>query len=113
LRVLLISDVYFPRINGVSSSIQTVLHGTSPGDEFCLITPDYESFWDEENHNVIRIPSYPTPGPHEDRVTNGLKIRDLLPQLRKKEFDLVHIHAFGIAFHEGVRLARMLKIPAI
>jgi len=49
----------------------------------------------------------------EDRVTNGLKIRDLLPQLRKKEFDLVHIHAFGIAFHEGVRLARMLKIPAI
>ena len=42
MRVLMISDVYFPRINGVSTSIQTFrrdLHEL--GVKTLLITPQY------------------------------------------------------------------------
>ena len=112
-RVLLISDVYFPRINGVSTSIQTFLRALDKKDEACLIAPDYGVPWDDEAHHVIRVPSYPTPGPHEDRVMYGKEIQNLLPQLRKGVFDVVHIHTFGIAFYEGVKIARKLNVPVI
>jgi hypothetical protein len=62
MRVLLISDVYFPRINGVSTSIQTLLRALSKEDEACLIAPKYDTPWDDESHDVIRIRSHPTPG---------------------------------------------------
>lgn len=113
MRVLLISDVYFPRINGVSTSIQTFLRATSKSDEVCLIAPDYGVPWNDEGHNVIRLRSYPTPGDHEDRLMYGHEVRKLLLQLRKQCFDAVHIHTFGIAFYEGVKLARALKLPVI
>lgn len=113
MRVLLISDVYFPRVNGVSTSIQTFLRGTSKTDEVCLIAPDYGTSWDDEVHNVIRIRSYPTPGDHEDRLMYGNEIRKLLPRLRRQSFDAVHIHTFGIAFYEGLKLAKTLKLPVL
>ena len=42
MRVLMISDVYFPRVNGVSASIQTFARGlVASGQETTLIAPDY------------------------------------------------------------------------
>ncbi len=42
MRVLMISDVYFPRINGVSTSIQTFRRGLHAiGHETVLIAPEY------------------------------------------------------------------------
>jgi 1,2-diacylglycerol 3-alpha-glucosyltransferase len=113
MRVLLISDVYFPRINGVSASIQTLLRTLSKEDEACLIAPEYDTPWDDERHDVIRIRSHPTPGDHEDRIMYGKHIRRLHPQLAKRSFDAVHIHGFGIAFYEGVRIAKKLHLPVV
>jgi 1,2-diacylglycerol 3-alpha-glucosyltransferase len=113
MRILLISDVYFPRINGVSTSIQTVLRCLPKGDEACLIAPDYGIPWDDEGHEVIRIRSHPTPGDHEDRVMYGGAIRKRYRQIKDKDFDAVHIHGFGIAFYEGVRLAKYLHLPVL
>ena len=40
MRILMISDVYFPRINGVSTSIQTFRRGLhAAGHETILIAP--------------------------------------------------------------------------
>jgi len=113
MRVLLISDVYFPRINGVSTSIQTILRGLPNDHEACLIAPDYGIPWDDEGHDIIRITSHPTPGDHEDRVMYGSEIRKLYRQLENKNFDAVHIHGFGIAFYEGMRLAKHLRLPVL
>lgn len=113
MRVLLISDVYFPRINGVSTSLQTVLRRLPKGDEACLIAPDYGIEWDDEGHDILRIRSYPTPGDHEDRIMYGSDIRKLYRQLEDRDFDSVHIHGFGVAFYEGVRLARYLRLPVL
>jgi 1,2-diacylglycerol 3-alpha-glucosyltransferase len=112
MQVLLISDVYFPRINGVSTSIQTVLRGLHR-NEACLIAPDYEAPWDDEGHDIIRIRSHPTPGDHEDRVMYGSEIRKLYRRLEHRDFNAVHIHGFGIAFYEGVRLAKHLNLPVL
>ena len=40
LRVLMVSDVYFPRINGVSTSIETFRHALTQQDiEVGLVVP--------------------------------------------------------------------------
>ena len=42
MKILLISDVYFPRVNGVSTSIRTFTEQLqSLGHTVHLITPDY------------------------------------------------------------------------
>ena len=42
MRVLMVSDVYFPRVNGVSTSIQTFRHDLAAlGCETWLVAPSY------------------------------------------------------------------------
>ena len=42
MRILKISDVYFPRVNGVSTSVATFRHDlASCGVETVLVAPDY------------------------------------------------------------------------
>ena len=42
MRVVMVSDVYFPRINGVSTAIQTYRQALrAHGVEVSLVTPDY------------------------------------------------------------------------
>ena len=42
MRILMVSDVYFPRINGVSTAIQTYREALSAhGIEVSLVAPDY------------------------------------------------------------------------
>ena len=64
MRILMISDVYFPRVNGVSTSIQTFAREfVAKGHEVTLIAPDYGRDAPEP-FEVIRIPSrYPAGGP--------------------------------------------------
>ena len=64
MRVLMLSDVYFPRVNGVSTSIQTFARELlAKGHEVTLIAPDY-GHGSPEPFEVIRIPSrVPAPGP--------------------------------------------------
>ena len=41
-RVLMVSDVYFPRVNGVSTSIQTFRHDLAElGVSTLLVAPEY------------------------------------------------------------------------
>src|SRR5688572_7857347 len=114
MRVLMISDVYFPRINGVSTSIQTFRRGLHrAGHEIVLIAPEYPLAAEGEHDEVIRIPSRYLPRDPEDRVMKRGAIRALLPKLRTRDFDLVHIQTPFIAHYVGVELARELRVPVI
>lgn len=115
MRILMISDVYFPRINGVSTSIQTFrrsLHAA--GHETVLIAPEYpgRSGTDTEP-GILRVPSRYVPRDPEDRMMVPAAIKALKPQLKAKTFDLVHIQTPFVAHYLGLHLARWLGIPAI
>lgn len=112
MRILMISDVYFPRINGVSTSIKTFHKElTGLGHEVNLIAPAYGV--NNTPDWVYRIPSRYLPIDPEDRIMRRGHITALHADLKQRCFDIVHIQTPFIAFYEGIKIARMLEIPCI
>ncbi len=57
MRILMISDTYFPRISGVATSIRSFRQGLELlGHEVDLLIPDYGSCTSEE-YGIYRIPA--------------------------------------------------------
>ena len=113
MRVLMLSDVYFPRVNGVSTSIQTFARQfVAKGHPVTLIAPDYGS-QDSEPFEIIRIPSRGLPLDPEDRVLRVRRLRLHRPDLARRGFDLLHIQTPFVAHYAGVALARRLGIPVL
>jgi glycosyltransferase involved in cell wall biosynthesis len=110
----MISDVYFPRINGVSTSIQTfrkrLIH---KGHEVVLLAPDYKLNHDDDDENIIRIPSTRVIFDPEDRLMHTGPIRKLTETLKQRHFDIIHIQTPFVAHYLGLHLARELDIACI
>jgi 1,2-diacylglycerol 3-alpha-glucosyltransferase len=113
MRVLMISDVYFPRVNGVSTSIQTFARElTAAGQEVTLIAPDY-GHATSESFEVLRIPSRYLPVDPEDRILRLRPLRALGGRLVERGYDLVHIQTPFVAHYAGKALARRLGVPTV
>jgi 1,2-diacylglycerol 3-alpha-glucosyltransferase len=113
LKILFISDVYFPRVNGVSTSIRTFVGQLQEmGHEVHLIAPDY-GIATEDEARIKRIPSRKIYFDPEDRLMKyGLAI-DRLLELRREKYDLIHIHTPFIAHYLGQKLAHLLDVPCV
>ncbi|HDP90129.1 MAG TPA: glycosyltransferase family 4 protein [Thioalkalivibrio sp.] len=112
MHILMISDVYFPRINGVSTSIETFREELiRAGHRVTLIAPRYGEEPDEAD--VIRIPSRGLFFDREDRMMKAGAIRRLLPRLREADIDCVHVQTPFVAHYLGVWLARRLGVPVV
>lgn len=113
MNILMISDVYFPRVNGVSTSIQTFRRElTTLGCASTLLAPDYPASYPAEP-GVRRIPSRYVLLDPEDRMMKTAPIRALTAQLAGEKFDLVHIQTPFVAHYRGTELARRLGVPCI
>jgi len=113
MRILMISDVYFPRINGVSTSIQTFRNEfVAQGNQVTLIAPTYNPNLETEDW-VLRIDSRRIPFDPEDRMMKYKKTLQLIPELKKEHFDLIHIHTPFIAHYAGVKISKELGIPSV
>lgn len=115
MNILMISDVYFPRINGVSTSIQTFRQALAAhGVTSTLIAPAYPGApADDPELDILRIPSRYLPLDPEDRIMRTGAIRALAPRLRARNYDLVHIHTPFVAHYAGHALARELGLPCM
>jgi glycosyltransferase involved in cell wall biosynthesis len=114
LRVLFISDVYFPRVNGVSTSIRTFRDDLANCDiETTLVVPDYGLPADDGEPNVVRVSGARVPGDPEDRRMRWGALKRALRTLPGEEFDLVHIHTPFVAHYAGVWFAKRAGIPCI
>jgi glycosyltransferase involved in cell wall biosynthesis len=118
LKILFISDVYFPRINGVSTSINTfVKQIQSLGHEVHLIAPDYDLATQDEIKNnegwIKRIPARSIYFDPEDKLMKFGEAMKLLPTLAIEKYDLIHVHTPFIAHYLGLKLAENLNIPCI
>ena len=108
MRILMISDVYVPRVNGVSTSIQTFRKELEDlGHEVYLIAPHYEQCLEQE-HRLFRVESRGVPGDPEDRMMKYGKVLGLIPTIEKLDIDLVHIQTPFVAHYAGMKIARAL-----
>jgi 1,2-diacylglycerol 3-alpha-glucosyltransferase len=114
VRVLLLSDVYFPRVNGVSTSIRTFRADLpAAGVTSVLLAPHYPGTAPESDSDIVRVASGAVPRDPEDRRMQLGALRRSLATLRRESFDLVHIHTPFLAHYAGVRFARAAGIPAL
>ncbi|MEN8174141.1 MAG: glycosyltransferase [Pseudomonadota bacterium] len=113
MHILFVSDVYFPRINGVSTSIQTFAHRfIAEGHRVTLIAPRYASEL-EDHFEILRIPSRYLPFDAEDRFMKASAIRRLKQKIAESRPDIVHIQTPFVAHYAGLNLARALDLPVV
>jgi glycosyltransferase involved in cell wall biosynthesis len=114
VRVLFVSDVYFPRVNGVSTSIRTFRQDlASCGVETVLVAPRYDGDRCEDEAGLLRVPSGRVPADPEDRRMRWGALVHTLDSLPRDEFDVVHIHTPFIAHYAGARFARRANLPCV
>jgi len=116
LHVLMLSDVCHPRINGVSTSIETFGTALSRlGVRVTLVAPEYPGVdpMADANADIIRMPSRAVPFDPEDRLMRWKPLARIDRQLAGAEFDLVHVQTPFAAHYAGLRLARKRRIPCI
>jgi glycosyltransferase involved in cell wall biosynthesis len=113
VRILMVSDVYFPRVNGVSTSIQAFRRGLhAAGHHTVLIAPEYPGHTVQEA-DLVRVPARYLPRDPEDRLMKYGALRELSVRLREQRFDVIHVQTPFVAHYAGVRWARELQLPVI
>lgn len=113
MKILFISDVYFPRVNGVSTSIETFRHNlASLGHTVHLIAPDYLAPSADET-NIMRVPARHLPFDPEDRLMSYKWVMVQLEKLRSEQYDIIHIQTPFVAHYLGTKLSRLLGIPCV
>ncbi len=116
LKILFVSDVYFPRVNGVSTSIQTFITQLQAlGHTVHLIAPDYgltsEQIQDEPW--IRRVASRKIFFDPEDYLMRYRPAMALIPELASEGYDLVHVNTPFVAHYFGKQVAKRLNIPCI
>lgn len=111
MRVLMVSDVYFPRVNGVSTSIETFRRTLAgQGVEVRIVAPRYGD--EPDQAGVARVRGRPVPRDPEDRlVAWGAMSRTV--HEHAAECDLVHIQTPFAAHYSGLRAARRACVPVL
>ncbi|MBU8977879.1 glycosyltransferase [Lysobacter sp. MMG2] len=120
MNLLMLSDVYFPRVNGVSTSIRTFARSLAQrGHAVTIVAPDYGEGSGQEQHDgqgefeVIRVPSRVIFFDPEDRLMRARDAHRVRDALAEREWDVVHIHTPFRAHAMGVQLARELGVPTV
>jgi glycosyltransferase involved in cell wall biosynthesis len=115
VRILKISDVFFPRVNGVSTSIETFRRDlTALGHEVVLVAPAYSPAAAEPaDPSLCRVPARAVPRDPEDRIMSFGGLRRTLADLAPRKFDVVHIHTPFLAHYAGLKFARKHATPVV
>lgn len=113
MKILFISDVHFPRINGVSTSIKTFRHELRAlGHTVHLIAPAYQTASADET-DILRVPARRVPFDPEDRFMHYGGVMQHLEKLRGERYDIIHVQTPFVAHYLGVRLSGLLGIPCV
>lgn len=108
----MLSDVYFPRINGVSTSMQTFRHELGAhGVRLTIAAPEYPGHI--ETDGVIRIASRQVPLDPEDRLMTRAGVNAFSRRIASADFSLIHVQTPFAAHYAGIKLARQQGVPVI
>ncbi len=111
MNILLLSDVYFPRVNGVSTSIQTLRRELlAAGHTVTLVVPGYGG--EAEEASVVRVEGLTLSFDPEDRLMRWKALNRTIERL-PGPFDVVHVHTPFLAHFAGLRYARRHAVPLL
>jgi len=113
MRVLMLSDVYFPRVNGVSTSIDTFRRELErSGHEITLVAPAYDGAA-ESTEEVLRVPSRYLFFDPEDRLMSVRALRRMHDEMRERAPEIVHVQTPFVAHRAGLAIARRFDVPVV
>jgi len=115
LHTLVVSDVYFPRVNGVSTSIRSFRDDLArQGFPSTLVVPTYGNTASPLSEpGIVRVPARPVPRDPEDRIMSWSALRCSLNALPREQCDLVHIQTPFLAHYAGLACARQRGVPVV
>src|SRR5687768_7324574 len=115
LHTLVVSDVYFPRVNGVSTSIRSFRDDLARlGYASTLVAPGYPQHSPTENdEDVLRVPARPVPFDPEDGLMSWRGLQRCLDAVPRERCNLVHIQTPFLAHYAGLKAARARGVPVI
>jgi 1,2-diacylglycerol 3-alpha-glucosyltransferase len=113
MKILFVSDVYFPRVNGVSTSIETFrTHLRALGHTVDLVAPDYLRPSADET-GVLRVPARRVPLDPEDRFMSYRWVMQHLDKFRSEKYHIIHVQTPFVAHYLGTNLSRLLGVPCV
>jgi 1,2-diacylglycerol 3-alpha-glucosyltransferase len=119
MRILFLSDVYFPRVNGVSTSIRTFRDDLyAEGAAAPLIVPNYNRVPSQTaaadiERDVVRVSSTPVPRDPEDRRMHWRELVRAIDAEIARGVDLIHVQTPFLAHYAGVRAAKRHDLPVV
>ncbi len=118
MKIVYFTDSYWPRVNGVTVSIQTFADALRRrGHEIRIVCPDYPElenrFGQVDESEIIRLPSISSFFSKEDRFSNPLQLHDILPRLDEFNPDVVHVQTEFSFGEMGRRYCRMRGYPIV
>jgi 1,2-diacylglycerol 3-alpha-glucosyltransferase len=112
LRVAIFTDSALPILNGVSVSVDSLIHELrNQGHSVHLFCPQFPRHR-ESDPNTYRFRAIETPWTKGFPFAYPPYIR-ILRKFRRHEFDLVHIHTLGIVGFIGLRWAESHELPLV
>ena len=114
MRVVMVSDVYFPRINGVSTAISTYRRALAAhGVEARLVAPDYGRNRDAGEAWITRVAARPVPRDPEDRLVRWRAMHAAVERAVAEGCDLIHVQTPFVAHYAGLAAARRAGVPRV
>lgn len=114
MKILICTDSFLPQINGVSTSIYTLVKELSKqGHKILIFSPKFEPKESVKipNVSIVRLPSIPA------RIYPDMYFGTFSPQtvrsVRDFHPDIVHIMSPGTIGIQGLALAKTLKYPVV
>jgi glycosyltransferase involved in cell wall biosynthesis len=114
MNILMLSDVYFPRVNGVSTSIRTFARELQRrGHAVTIVAPAYGDAAQDGEFEILRLPARRLFFDPEDRLIRGAALRTAVDELARRRWDVIHVHTPFRAHQLGVRLRRRGVAPLV
>lgn len=118
MKIVYFTDSYWPRVNGVTVSIQTFADALKKrGHEIRIVCPDYPEYAKRlgpaDESDIIRLHSISSFFSKEDRFSNPLQLHDIVPVLDGFNPDVVHVQTEFSFGEMGRRYCRMRGYPIV
>ena len=116
MRIALITDCYWPRVNGVTVSVQTYRDELQRlGHEVIILCPEYPAAWGAvpKEDSVKRFPSMPNSVSKEDRLIRPTAFPRFIRTLEQFNPDVVHINTEITANFAARSYAKLRGYPIL
>ncbi len=114
MNILMLSDVYFPRVNGVSTSIRTFARELQRlGHSVTIVAPAYGEADENGEFETLRLRASGIFFDPEDRLIRRAALRDAAVELAQRRWDVIHVHTPFRAHQLGVMLRKFTRRPLV